>query len=215
MTQAVYNLSNTTSDASDGWQAVKVYTYPYTAYENVTTSTIADYATLGNIVVDNTSGVAGGFVQAVSSGGHYTNASAADLFVLPDYSQFSEALASVALGQCGGTVTMQTRVGTSAAQDPFTYQISGSNEIVKTSAAYRSGTFDVALPGGSTQTVTISPQEFTDLVRYAPAGWSCKSAGVAYPFTVVPVQGHAPWTGIQLSVGPNQAVSCIQSVTFS
>jgi hypothetical protein len=86
---------------------------------------------------------------------------------------------------------------------------------VQTSAAYRSGTFDVALPGGATQEVTISPQEFTDLVRYAPAGWSCKSGGVAYPFTVVPIEGHSPWTSIRLSVGPNQAVSCIQSVTFS
>lgn len=213
--QPTYSLSNTTNDSTDGWRVLKSYTTPYTAYEGVSSKSILDYATLGNIVVDNTSGDPGGFVQAVSSGGHYTNASAADLFVLPDYTQFSEALASVALGQCGGTVTMQTRVGTSAAQDPFTYQISATNEVVQTSAAYRSGTFDVALPGGSTQQVTISPQEFTDLVRYSPAGWSCKSGGVAYPFAVVPIAGHAPWTGIQLSVGPNQAVSCIQAVTFS
>jgi hypothetical protein len=111
---------------------------------------------------------------------------------------------------------MQTRSGTgTAAQDPFTYQISSTNEVVQTSAAYRSGTFDVALPGGAPQTVTITPLDFTDLVRYTPTGWSCKSAGAPYPFTTVPVDGHAPWTALQLTVNPNQAVSCIQSVTFT
>ena len=216
VSKAAYDLSNSTSsDGTDGWQALKVYEPPFTAFEGVSSKSILDYATLGNIVVDNTSGDAGSFVQAVLSGGVYTNASVADLFVLPDYSQFSQALSTVALGQCGGTVTMQTRVGANPAQDPFTYQIAPSNEIVQTSAAYRSGTFDVALPGGASQTVTIAPQDFTDLVRYAPVGWTCKSGGVSYPFTVAPIAGHAPWTSIQLTVGPNQAVSCIQSVTFS
>ena len=154
----------------------------------------------------------------MSDGSGYTNAEVADLFVLPNYTQFSNALSTIALGQCGGTVTMQTRVGTNAgpaAQDPFTYQINTTNEVVQTSAAYRSGTFDVALPGGSAQAVTIAPQEFTNLVRYSPAGWSCKSAGAPYPFTTVPIAGHAPWTAIQLTVNPNQAVSCIQAVTFT
>lgn len=92
---------------------------------------------------------------------------------------------------------------------------SSTDEIVQTSAVYRSGTFDVALPGGAPQTVTISPQEFTDLVRYSPTGWTCKSAGVAYPFTTEPIAGHAPWTAIKLTVNPDQAVSCIQNVTFT
>jgi len=217
VTKALYDASNSTTDGTDGWQAVKTYSTPYDAWDAVTSKTIKDYATLGNIVVDNTSGDEGVFVKAVTdASGTYTNAAAADLFVLPDYTKFSQALSTIALGQCGGTVTMQTRLGSgTAAQDPFTYQISSTNEVVQTSAAYRSGTFDVALPGGAAQTVTISPQEFTNLVRYTPSSWSCKSSGVAYPFTVVPVTGHAPWTAIQLTVNPNQAVSCIQTVTFT
>jgi hypothetical protein len=214
-TQAEYDASNTTSDGTDGWLATKVYSEPYTFYEGTGNATIKNYATIGNLVVGNTSGIEGNFVEALPRGGPYTNAAAADLFVLPNYSNFGSALASVALGQCGGTVTLQTKVGSSSALDPFTYENTATHETVKTSAAYRSGTFDVALPGGSSTVINIAPQDFSNLTHYQPAGWTCKSAGVAYPFTVVPVAGHAPWTGIQLTVSPNKAVSCIQQVTLS
>ena len=80
--------------------------------------------------------------------------------------------------------------------------------------AFRSGTFDIATPGGAAQTVTITPQEFTDLRRYVPGGWTCKSGGAAYPFTTEIVAGHAPWTSITLTVLANKAVSCTQQVTF-
>ncbi len=211
---SLYDLSNTTPDDTDGWRVGKVYEEPYD-YFDTTPSPMYNYATIGNLVVGNTSGVEGGFVEATPRGGPYTNAAAADLFVLPNYTNFGSALASVALDQCGGTVTMQTRVGSSPAQDPFTYENTTTNEIVQTSAAYRSGTFDIALPGGAATTVVISPQEFTNLVRYSPAGWSCKSGGVAYPFTTIPVPNHAPWTAIQLNVNPNQAVSCVQQVILT
>jgi hypothetical protein len=215
VTQAQYNASNTTSDGTDGWQTVKNYTLPYDAFDPSTYQSIKNYATIGNLVVDNTSGEEGGFVEALPRGGPYTNAAAADLFVLPNYTNFGTALASVALGQCGGTVTLQTKVGSSAAQDPFTYENVDTHETVQTSAAYRSGTFDIALPGGGSTTVTIGPQDFTNLTNYRPAGWTCKSAGVAYPFTTDAIAGHAPWTSITLTVNPNQAVSCVQQVTFA
>lgn len=215
VTKAQYDASNTTSDTADGWRSTRVYSEPYTSYEASTNFPIKDYATIGNLVVNNTSGVESNFVEALPRGGPYTNAAAADLFVLPDYGNFGTALASVALDQCGGTVTLQTKVGSAAAQDPFTYENTTTHEVVQTSAAYRSGTFDIALPGGGATTVTISPQDFTNLVRYQPNGWTCKSAGVAYPFNVVPVAGHAPWTAIELTVNPNQAVSCVQQVILT
>ncbi len=213
--KSVYDLSNSTGDSSDGWRSTKNYSEPYDFFDSTSGSTIKNYATIGNLVVGNTTGVESGFVEALPRGGPYTNAAAADLFVLPNYSNFGSALASVALGQCGGTVTLQTRVGSTAAQDPFVYENTTTNEIVQTSAAYRSGTFDIALPGGSSTTVRITPQQFTNLVRYQPAGWTCKSAGVNYPFTTVPVEGHSPWTAIELTVNPNQAVSCIQQVVLT
>ena len=212
---ATYEKSNTTGDSSDGWRSYKVYSPPYDYFDDNGAADIKNYATIGNLVVGNTSGVEGGFVEAIPRGGPYTNAAAADLFVLPNYANFGNALSAVALGQCGGTVTMQTRVGSSAAQDPFTYENTSTNEIVQTSAAYRSGTFDISLPGGAATEVTISPQQFTNLVRYAPAGWTCKSGGEPYPFETVPVDGHAPWTAIRLTVNANQAVSCIQQVVLT
>lgn len=213
--KSVYDKSNTTADTTDGWRSRKVYEPPYDFYDSVGSSTIKNFATIGNLVVGNTTGVATGFVEAAPRGGPYTNAAAADLFVLPNYANFASALTSVALGQCGGTVTLQTRVGSQPAQDPFTYENTTTNEQVQTSAAYRSGTFDIALPGGAATTVTISPQQFTNLVRYQPAGWSCRSGGQPYPFSTVPVDGHAPWTAIQLTVEPNRAVSCIQQVVLT
>lgn len=105
-------------------------------------------------------------------------------------------------------------MGATNAIDPFTYQNMTTDETVKTSAAFRSGTFDIATPGGAAQTVTITPQEFTDLRRYVPGGWTCKSGGAAYPFTTEIVAGHAPWTSITLTVLANKAVSCTQQVTF-
>ena len=205
VTALEYTASNTTNDSTDGWRAT---------YRPKEVLDIRDYATIGNLIVGNTTGVAGGYVEATPRGGPYENVGDVDLFVLPNYTNFSSALASVALDQCGGTVTLQTKVGSTNALDPFTYQNMTSNETVKTSAAFRSGTFDIATPGGAAQTVTITPQEFTDLGRYAPAGWSCKSGGAAYPFTTAPVAGHAPWTSITLTVLANKAVSCTQQVTF-
>ncbi|MGB8862297.1 MAG: hypothetical protein WCC60_23785, partial [Ilumatobacteraceae bacterium] len=170
-------------------------------------------ATIGNLIVGNTTGVEGGFVEALPRGGPYPDAAAADLFVMPNYTNFANALAAIALGQCGGTVTLQTKVGTTSALDPFTYQISTTNETVQTSPAFRSGTFDVALPGGSPQEVTISPQDFTSLAGYTPNGWSCRAGGAPFTdFTVAPVANHAPWTSITLTVNPNKAVSCVQQV---
>ena len=204
VTAARFTASNTTSDESDGWRS---------SYHDATEVPIHSYATIGNLIAGNLSGVEGGFVEAMPRGGPYLDAAAADLFVLPNYTNFSNALASVALDQCGGTVTLQTKVGATSALDPFTYQNTTTLETVQTSAAYRSGTFDVALPGGGSQVVTITPQEFTDITSYTPVSWSCKAAGVAYPFTTAPVPDHAPWTSITLTVAPNKAVSCVQTVT--
>lgn len=217
VTEAQYTASNETTNSSDGWRSTKTYSEPFTYHDATNNKQILNYALVGNLVVDNTTGNMGNFViaQLDAPQQHYTNAATADLFKSTDYTLFGEALASVALDQCGGTVTMQTKVGTSSAQDPFTYENTSTHEVVQTSAAYRSGTFDVALPGGSSTTITISPQDFTNLVRYQPAGWSCKSQGSPYAFTVDPIPGHAPWTSITMTVGPNQAVSCIQQVTLT
>ena len=80
--------------------------------------------------------------------------------------------------------------------------------------AFPDGTFDVAFPGENAKTITITPQEFTNLNAWSPDHWVCKSKGVDYPFTPTTVPGHAPWTSIQLTVHANEAISCTQWVTY-
>ena len=50
-----------------------------------------------------------------------TNEREANMFVEPDWSKVPTALKAVALGECGATLTVQTKVGSSYAVDPFTY----------------------------------------------------------------------------------------------
>jgi prepilin-type N-terminal cleavage/methylation domain-containing protein len=219
VTLADYNASNTTGDSSDGWKTYHSYTTPYTGYD-VTTKPVADIDLLGNVIVGDLSGNTGAYnrVDAPTGGAPYADnaAAAADVFALPDYSYFAQALDKIVLGECGGTVTLQTKntADNLGAKDPFTYQNSTDNTVVKTSSAFKSGTFDVAFPGENAKTITITPQEFTNLTAWTHTSWSCKSKGVAYPFTETPVPDHTAWTSITLTVHANEAISCTQMVTY-
>lgn len=204
-TEALYNTNNLTADNSDGWSSNKVYTQPYTFHENATSYTRPNTEILAQIVSE------GATVPAVPTGGPYTNAAVADLYVLPNWNQFAGALNAMALAECGGTVTVQTKVGSAPAADPFTYQNSVDLTIATTSAQYRSGTFDFDLSNGLARTASITPLNLSGLTKYEPVGWSCKSSGADYPFTVTPIAG-SPWSTITLSVAPNTAISCVQSV---
>ena len=100
------------------------------------------------------------------------------------------------------------------AKDPFTYENTTDLTVVKTSSAFKSGTFDVAFPGENAKTITITPQEFTNLSAWTHVSWSCKSKGAAYPFVETPVPGHEAWTSIELVVHANEAISCTQMVSY-
>ncbi|HEX2783439.1 MAG TPA: hypothetical protein VHN36_07620 [Ilumatobacteraceae bacterium] len=220
VTQAQYDAANTSSDSSDGWRnTTKSYTPPYDAYD-IVTKPISAIDLLGNVIVGDLSGNTGAYnrIDAPAGGAPYPDdaAAAADVFALPDYSHFADALDKIVLGECGGTVTLQTKNTADGlgAKDPFTYENMDNLTTVKTSAAFKSGTFDVAFPGENAKTITISPQEFTNLSAWTHVSWSCKSKGAAYPFTETPVPGHTAWTSIQLVVHANEAISCIQMVSY-
>jgi hypothetical protein len=214
-----YNNSNTTTDDTDGWRTFKAYSAP-TTYYDLATKPISAIDLLGNVVVGDLSGNTGSYnrVDAPPTGVPYADnaAAAADVFALPDYARFSEALDKIVLGECGGTVTLQTKnvADNLGAKDPFTYQNSTDNTVVKTSSAFKSGTFDVAFPGEAAKTITITPQEFTNLSAWSHVSWSCKSKAAPFPFTETPVPGHAPWTSITLTVHANEAISCVQMVSY-
>jgi hypothetical protein len=206
-TEAAYTAGNTVWGNTDGWDATKVYSLPYTFHENYTSSNVNNTDILARLVT------VGNPVPAVPTGGPYTNAAVADMYILPNWSQFAEAIGSVALAECGGTVTLQTRVGTSPAADPFTYQNSKDLTIATTSQAYRSGTFDFDLAGGASTSVDITPVNLSDISKYAPVSWTCTANGAAYPFTSTALPGST-WKKITLTVAPNQAISCIQTVAL-
>jgi len=104
-------------------------------------------------------------------------------------------------------------VGTASAADPFTYQNSVDLKVATTSSLYRSGTFDYDLSGGKAVAATITPMNLSTLSKYTPVSWACRSAGVDYPFTTTPVAGTS-WSSINLSIGPNEAISCVQTVAL-
>ncbi len=219
VTQDQYNAGNSTSDSSDGWRTSKNYSPPFDAYD-ITTKPVANIDLLGNVIVGDLTGNTGAYnrIDPPAGGGPYPDnaAAAADVFALPDYSHFADALDKIVLGECGGTVTLQTKNTADGlgAKDPFTYENTTDLTTVKTSSAFKSGTFDVAFPGENAKTITISPQEFSNLSAWSHVSWSCKSKGAPYPFTETPVPDHTAWTSIELVVHANEAISCTQMVSY-
>jgi hypothetical protein len=207
VTEAEYSAvgANSVWGATDGWDATKVYSEPFTFHENSTTYSRTNTAILQQLIAP------AGVVPAIPAGGPYTNASEATYYELPAWTQFSGAMTSMALAECGGTVTLQTKVGGTAAPDPFTYFNSVDKSTATTSSQFRSGTFDYDLAGGVSVDATISLLNADNLTRYHPVSWSCKSGGADYPFTLTP--GAGGWSDLHVHVVPNQAISCVQLVS--
>lgn len=206
--ESAYTSGNTSWGSTDGWDATKVYTEPYTFHEGYVEVTRKNTAILKDLIDP------GGVVPAEKTGAEYTNSQEATYYELPAWEEFAGAMTSMALAECGGTVTLQTKVGAASAPDPFTYQSSVDMTTATTSAQFRSGTFDYDLAGGIEQTVTITPLVTSDLDAYSPTGWTCKAAGESYPFTATPIDG-GPWSSITLTVKPNKAISCTYQVTLT
>ncbi len=210
ITKAEYDRYNSTSDASDGWRVTETnYLIP---------STVGNDVILTRLIAGNDNGV-----RAISSNGVYTNTDQADMYVLPNWSQLNDALRAVALAECGGTLTVQTRVGSNPAADPFTYQNTAMTSptgatlpsnlgVVTTTAVFPSGTFDFDIPSGQFVNVDILPTNTSALLAYNPGTWTCRAGGVARTVTPVSIPGSS-WQGIRVRVAANEAVSCTHSVT--
>ncbi len=210
VSQATYNAYNTTSNQSDGW---RIHWTPALVSSSVSNATI-----LRRLISGNDNGVA-----AILQGGQYTNAAQADNYILPDWNQLDDALLAVALAECGGTLTVQTRVGAAAAGDPFTYQntritnsagnpIGSELRVVTTTAVYPSGTFDFDIASGTYVDVTLEPTNTSGLLAYLPGTWTCRAGSSPRAVTTFPI-GTAGWRGLTVRVAANEAVSCIHSVT--
>lgn len=210
VTAAEFNAYNTTDDQSDGWRSFETsYLIP---------SSVSNGTVLRRLISGNDHGVA-----AILQNGQYTNATQADNYVLPNWDQLDDALRAVALAECGGTLTVQTRVGSAAAGDPFTYQNTGITNsagnaieselrVVTTTPVFPSGTFDFDIGSGTYVDVTLEPTNTSGLLAYVPGTWSCRAGSNPRAVTTFPV-GNAGWRGLTVRVAANEAVSCIHSVT--
>lgn len=230
---------NNENNSSDGYRATR--TYPasappggYAGYTPAVTSTKSGAQALANLVAGDDVGI-----PYVSNP---DNAKIANMYVLPPanqggFNQLKDALRSVALGQCGGTLTVRTQLANgSTVRDPFTYQRStawdalGNPVAIEASVAttnqqYPTGTFDFDFPSGTGIRVEVLTQNYAELSRYQPVGtgWSCR-AGITQlvegqDYELVPIRdenGDATgWYSIRVDVSANQAVSCTQTVQAS
>lgn len=205
--------------SSSHYRSTKVYSPPFEEFDPPITANTNNSVILARLIAGNDTGV-----PAQWDGSRYTNPEVADMYIAPAWSQFTTALEAVALGECGGTLTLQTRIGgTAPASDPFTYQNSAVRDsageqlvieptIVRTNQQFTTGTFDFAIPNGQFVDVDIVPQNLSDLVGYSPNAWSCRAGVNDRPLTALPIDG-SPWSGIRVRVAANEAVACTLSVT--
>jgi hypothetical protein len=236
VTQADYNAYRTASPGgTSGWQQNdtmgKIYggSAPFDGYDApVSNQNKPNVDILGELIQP------GGAVQATwNSATNSWNESDADLYATTNWDRLGPALKSIALGECGGTLTLQTRRGSSAVSDPFVYQNSAQWDAsgnalsivpstVTTNLQTVTGTFDFEISSGLYRIVEVVPHNLTSIGSYSPAGWQC-SAGVrqltqgplsnaANGFEVFSVP-NSSWTGVRVKVGANEAVSCTQQVT--
>ncbi|MEZ5250742.1 MAG: hypothetical protein R2713_16485 [Ilumatobacteraceae bacterium] len=212
---ATYEKSNTTGDSSDGWRSYKVCLPLYDDFD--------DNGAADELRDDRQPGrrqhlrCRGRVRRGDPRGGPYTNAAAADLFVLPNYANFGNALSAVALGQCGGTVTMQTRV---QCLDRALPRIRSRTRTPRPTRSCRRRRRTAA--ARSTSRSPVAPRPRSPSRRSSsltspdtPAGFRPARAVVSrIRSETAPVDGHAPWTAIRLTVNV-QAVSCIQQVVLT
>lgn len=211
--------------SSNQYRSTKVYNSPpYDGFEDPVTATPLNHVILARLIAGNDNGVPAIWVPSGTSG-YYSNDEIADMYVLPQWSQFNDAMKAVALGECGGTLSLRTRLtdGTPA-PDPFRYQNSAVTDssgvaveleptVVTTNRQFTTGTFDFAIPNGQFVTVDIRPQNFSELTGYSPGSWSCKAGVNDRSFQLIDLEGTTTWKGVRVEVAANEAVSCTLSVS--
>jgi hypothetical protein len=168
-------------------------------------------------------------VPATLVGGVYTNPEVANFYLQSNFdaAQFGAAMRASALKDCGGTLTVQTRLpdGTPVG-DEFVYEnseyrddtgavVSTEPRVVTTSSSFRTGTFDFDIPPSTDYfSVDVVPQGLETLTGYAFGGWSCRAGGAPKGITPIPIT-DSTFQGFTVDVAANAAVSCILTVTPS
>lgn len=140
----------------------------------------------------------------------------ADILTTTDFTQFGGALESIALAECGGTLTVQTRRGSdgSAISPAVTYEISGADRSVAestTSAINKSAVFDIATGDRARAKVLLQPRTLEG-TGFVADRWACRSRNVEItdPARMSEADpGTGSIGGVNVTVGANEAVSCV------
>ena len=163
-------------------------------------------------------------------GSDYVNPDTAELYI-PDWTLLPAALKAVALGQCAGTVTLQTRSAVPNAEGKYAYldrpvrylaqKVTNpdgtpgteQSKYVETNVQFTARTFDFEIGSGAYVDVEMVPMDFSDLASrgYTTNRWECSVAGTSEPVPVVPT-ANPGWSGFSVRVGANRAVSCTHFV---
>ena len=140
----------------------------------------------------------------------------ADLLTTTDFTQFGGALDSIALSECGGTLTVQTRLrsNTSPLRETVGYEVSAENlplTEASTSAVNKSAAFDISTDGGASVDILLKPRTL-DGTGYRADGWTCRSKNVEITDASkmsLHDGSEGPAGGIDLTVDANEAVACV------
>lgn len=184
----------------------RVYRTPFTAYERLIERPLGRDV-LRRLLTDSGNAV----VEADLTNGVYTNARTANFYPLPDFTMLGKALKSVALAQCGGTVTLQTKLGGTRFKGEVQYQNSFTSQIAVTSDVERYANVDLNTPDGQTVQVSIEPVPTPSLDGYTLDAWTCTSGTSTWTPPTVDAP-NSPWDGILLDINLNAAVSCTMKV---
>ena len=160
------------------------------------------------------SSASGGYVmREYNTTTGWGDVSSANLLVTNDMTKFGSALTQIALAECGGTLTVQTR---DSAGDPadasITYQV--GEEVVTTTRIAKAATFDIPLSGIPSAAVELVPQSFAG-TGYTPASWGCRAGGsnLVEGTDWELITPGVPGDGIEVTVSASAAVSCTLRVS--
>lgn len=140
----------------------------------------------------------------------------ADILTTTDFTKFGGALETIALAECGGSLTVQTRVRSTGAALPalVKYEVSGVDHPLtesSTSAVSKTAVFDISTDNGSSAEVLLRPATLAG-TGYAADDWTCRTRNVEItdPGKVSEADPTAgAIAGLNVTVAANEAVSCI------
>lgn len=127
------------------------------------------------------------------------------------FSELGGGLAAIALAECGGTLTVQTRDGANPADVAVTYTLGA--EQATTTRINKAVTFDIPLGGSPSATVQVVPEPLGG-TGYVATGWNCRAGGADLAFgSEYSLITADPADGVNVTVTANQAVSCTMEVS--